>query len=193
MKRCPTCTQLFDDSQSFCANDGTRLLKDEPAAPDFDPMATIMSPPPPSTGDIRSPSQNFTDPTPPQPASWMDTPTPAPSMPASQPWGGSAGGGGMQSYPQGGGMPSYASTQNQQNTLAIVSLVCGVLSILCFGLLTGIPAIVTGYMQMNKIKTDPVNFGGRGLAIGGMASGALGTLLSILGLLVFMAGAIGSR
>jgi hypothetical protein len=188
MKRCPTCTQLFDDSQSFCANDGTRLLADEPAAPDFDPMATIMSPPPSSTGEFRSPSQNFTDPPPPAPASWMDTPTPTPSTPAPQPWSG----GGMASQPQ-GGMPSYAQTQNQQNTLAIVSLVCGVLSILCFGLFTGIPAMITGYMQLNKIKSDPVNFGARGMAIGGIATGALGTLLSILTILIFLAGAIGSR
>ncbi|HEV7857193.1 MAG TPA: DUF4190 domain-containing protein [Pyrinomonadaceae bacterium] len=189
MKRCPTCTQLFDDSQSFCANDGTRLVNDEPTAPDFDPMATIMSPPPPSTtGEFnRPPSQNFSDPTPPTPSSWMDAPTPVPSMPASQPWST----GGMQ--PQQQGMPSYSGTQNQQNTLAIVSLVCGVLSILCFGLVTGIPAIITGYMQLNKIKSDPQTFGGRGLAIGGMATGAVGTLLTILTILIFMAGAIGGR
>jgi hypothetical protein len=95
--------------------------------------------------------------------------------------------------PQQQGMPSYSGTQNQQNTLAIVSLVCGVLSILCFGLVTGIPAIITGYMQLNKIKSDPQTFGGRGLAIGGMATGAVGTLLTILTILIFMAGAIGGR
>jgi hypothetical protein len=188
MKRCPTCTQLFEDSQSFCANDGTRLVEDEPTAPDFDPMATIMSPPPPNTGEFRSPPQTFSDPTPPAPASWMDPPTPAPSAPIPpQPWSS----GGLQSPPQ--GMSSYASGQGQQNTLALVSIICGVLSIFCFGLLTGIPAIITGYMQLNKIKSDPVNFGGRGLAIGGMATGAIGTLLTILTILIFLAGAIGSR
>ena len=189
MKRCPTCTQLFDDSQSFCANDGTRLVMDEPTAPDFDPMATIMSSPPPSnTGEFnRPPSQNFTDPTPPAPSSWMDTPTPAPPMPASQPWST----GGMQPQPQ--GMPSYASTQNQQNTLAIVSLVCGVLSLFCLGIVLGLPAIIMGFMQLNKIKSDPVTYGGKGLAIGGMVTGALSSLLTILGILLFLAGIIGSR
>jgi hypothetical protein len=186
MKRCPTCTQLFDDSQSFCANDGTRLVADEPAAPDFDPMATIMSPPPPSTtGDIRSPSQNFSDP--PPPASWMDTPTPTPSMPAPQPW--STGG-----MPQSQGMPSYAGTQNQQNTLAIVSLVCGILSIVfCLNIVAGVPAIIMGLMQMNKIKSDPVTYGGKGLAIGGIVSGALGTLIGLGWLLLVVISAIGNR
>ncbi|HEX8491483.1 MAG TPA: hypothetical protein VF658_01460 [Pyrinomonadaceae bacterium] len=42
MKRCPTCQRTFtDDSQKFCANDGTPLVADE--APAFDPEATVMS------------------------------------------------------------------------------------------------------------------------------------------------------
>jgi uncharacterized membrane protein len=41
MKRCPTCERTFtDDTQKFCANDGTPLVNDEPA---FDPEATVMS------------------------------------------------------------------------------------------------------------------------------------------------------
>jgi hypothetical protein len=191
MKRCPTCTQLFDDSQSFCANDGTRLVADEPTAPDFDPMATIMSPPPPSTGEFRPPAQNYTDPTPPPPSSWMDTPTPAPSIPSPQPWTGA--GAGAQ-YGGGGGMASYGATaQTQQNTLALVSLICGVLSLICFGILTGIPAIITGYMQLNKIKSDPATYGGRGMAIGGIICGAISSLFTILLILLMIAGAIGGR
>lgn len=190
MKRCPTCQQTFDDSQSFCANDGTRLInEEEEAAPDFDPMATIMSPPPPRTGDIKPPpSQNFTDQQhytdqpPPAASSWMDPPaqtplTPSPSWP----------GGGMQ--PQ--NIPSYANMPNQQNTLAIVSLVCGILSLICLGIITGVPAIITGFMQLNKIKTDPATYGGRGMAIGGMVTGSIGTLFSILGILMLLLGIIG--
>jgi hypothetical protein len=42
MKRCPTCQRTYaDDSQKFCANDGTPLVADE--APAFDPEATVMS------------------------------------------------------------------------------------------------------------------------------------------------------
>lgn len=41
MKRCPTCQRTFtDETQKFCANDGTPLVNDEPA---FDPEATVMS------------------------------------------------------------------------------------------------------------------------------------------------------
>lgn len=197
MKRCPTCNQTFDDSQSFCANDGTRLTTEQEAAPDFDPMATIMSPPPPRTGDIQSPSSSpgygdpaprYSDPTPPPPSSWMDpAPTPPPVAPPPPSWTGS----GMAA--QQGGMGGYAGAQGQQNTLAIVSLVCGILSLFCFGILSGIPAIIMGYMQLNKIKSDPVSFGGRGMAIGGMATGAVGTLFTILWVLIVLAGAIGGR
>jgi hypothetical protein len=42
MKRCPTCQRTFaDETQKFCANDGTPLVADE--APAFDPEATVMS------------------------------------------------------------------------------------------------------------------------------------------------------
>ncbi|HEY0404774.1 MAG TPA: hypothetical protein VGC89_03550, partial [Pyrinomonadaceae bacterium] len=42
MKRCPTCQRTYaDDTQKFCANDGTPLVADE--APAFDPEATVMS------------------------------------------------------------------------------------------------------------------------------------------------------
>jgi hypothetical protein len=46
MKRCPTCQHTYeDDSQKFCANDGTPLVSD--GAPAFDPEATVMSIPRP--------------------------------------------------------------------------------------------------------------------------------------------------
>lgn len=51
MKRCPTCQRTYmEETQKFCASDGTPLVSDEPSTPpvidepsDFDPEATIIS------------------------------------------------------------------------------------------------------------------------------------------------------
>lgn len=51
MKRCPTCQRTYtEETQKFCASDGTPLVIDEPSTPqvidepsDFDPEATIIS------------------------------------------------------------------------------------------------------------------------------------------------------
>ncbi len=45
---------------------------------------------------------------------------------------------------------------------------------------TGIAALVTGYLGLKNIKTDPNNYGGRGLAIGGMVTGGLFMLLGLI-------------
>ncbi|MER3431463.1 MAG: hypothetical protein C4324_10580 [Blastocatellia bacterium] len=82
-------------------------------------------------------------------------------------------------------IPKAQSEVNMQNTppdaksgqnkvLPIVSLVFGVLS-LCCGIapLTGLIAIVTGFLGMRNANNDPINYGGKGLAIAGMILGAL--------------------
>lgn len=51
MKRCPTCQRTYtEETQKFCASDGTPLVIDEPSTPqvidessDFDPEATVIS------------------------------------------------------------------------------------------------------------------------------------------------------
>ena len=60
--------------------------------------------------------------------------------------------------------------QGQDQTLAIVSLVTGILSILCCGPVTGIPAIITGYLAKNNINANPNQYAGRGMATAGMLS-----------------------
>jgi hypothetical protein len=41
MKRCPTCGLTLDDSQTYCTNDGTPLVAENP----YDPQATMIIPP----------------------------------------------------------------------------------------------------------------------------------------------------
>jgi hypothetical protein len=66
----------------------------------------------------------------------------------------------------------------QNQTLAIVSLVCGILG-LCCGLLS-IVALITGFLQRSNISKDPNQYGGGGLAIAGMILGGIGIVLMII-------------
>jgi len=75
----------------------------------------------------------------------------------------------------------------QDKTLAIISLVCGILSILCCGLFTGIPAIITGYMAKNNVDSNPNQYTGRGMALAGIITGAIGTVLFIIGIILQIA------
>lgn len=63
-------------------------------------------------------------------------------------------------------------------TLAIVSLVIGILSLLCCtAFIPGIVAIVLGFMARGKANSDPANYGGGGLALGGIIAGGVSLLI----------------
>lgn len=85
------------------------------------------------------------------------------------PWGG-----------QGIGTAGPLPGAEPNKTLAIVSLVCGILSLTCCGIITGIAAIVTGFIARKKATEDPANFAGSGLAMAGIIMGAISILLTIL-------------
>ena len=91
----------------------------------------------------------------------------------------------MQNPQNFGQNPVAGGKQNQ--TLAIVSLVLGILGMtLCCGLLIpNLAAIITGFMARNKANSDPSNYGGAGLALGGIITGIVG-LLGSLGYLIFV-------
>ena len=168
MKRCPMCDRTYDDSQTFCVNDGATLVND--AAPSYDPLKTIVSTPPPQSqsAPLSPPSYGSGDLPGGQSTGWQ------PSVPPQG--GGSAWGTNMPPAPS----TPFGAPQGQQNGLALGSLICGILSLICFGPLTAIPALVLGFMQLQKIKSDPAHYGGRGMAIAGMALGGLSLLFLIL-------------
>lgn len=177
MKRCPSCERTYtDDALSFCPNDGTPLVTDAPPA-SFDPQATIMASPPKVSGPTDWPSQppsaplnDWTNQAPAQGTGWGDTPG------SYQPGGQAmAGGASWQAPPP----PPYPGAAQKQNGLAIGSLVCGILSVCCLGFLTGIPAIILGFIAINKEKANPEQYGGKGMAIAGIALGGLSILLSL--------------
>ena len=78
-------------------------------------------------------------------------------------------------------------TTKKNSGLAVASLVLGILSVvLCFGLLTGIPAIILGHIAHNRARKQPDQYGGAGMAIAGFITGYVSLLVALvmLGLLL---------
>jgi hypothetical protein len=76
--------------------------------------------------------------------------------------------------------PPPAGTALNQ-TLPIVSLVLGIISLCCYiSPVTGIAALITGYKGMKNAERDPQHYGGRGLALAGMITGGIFLVLGLL-------------
>ena len=75
---------------------------------------------------------------------------------------------------------------------AIASLVLGILSLILFGLLTAIPAVICGHIAKSKIKHDPENLQGDGQALAGLIMGYLTIGISLLMIPLMVAIAIPS-
>jgi len=88
--------------------------------------------------------------------------------------------------------PPAAAAAKLNQTLPIVSLVFGIVSICCYiSPLTGLVALITGFLGLKNIKNDPRQYGGKVLAIIGMV---LGGLMFIVGIaywvfILFLGGA----
>jgi hypothetical protein len=81
--------------------------------------------------------------------------------------------------PGAGPASGAASGLEQKKGLAITSLVLGILSVVCLGPITGIPAIICGHIAHNRARRSPTQFGGAGLAIAGFATGYVGLVLGL--------------
>lgn len=102
-----------------------------------------------------------------------------PQGPYAPPPGGAPGG-----YAPPGGYGGAAPAQS--NGVAIAALVCGILSLVCLPPL-GLVAVPLGIAGMSKAKKIGGN--GRGLAIGGLITGILGILATIVIVIVIIIGA----
>lgn len=82
-------------------------------------------------------------------------------------------------------LPPGGSTYSPPNsTMAIVSLVSGILGLTFVPFLGSIVALVTGYMARNEIRDSGGTVGGDGLAVAGLILGWIGVGLGILGLCI---------
>lgn len=87
-------------------------------------------------------------------------------------------GGGYGAY---GGGPVGGANHSQGTTI----LVLGILSIVCCGFFTGIPAIIMGKKALNESKT--ARYANEGMIKAGWICGIIGTVLSAIGAILQIA------
>jgi uncharacterized membrane protein HdeD (DUF308 family) len=76
-------------------------------------------------------------------------------------------------------------SEERPGTMAIIALVCGILSMLCcaipvFGFILSIAALVLGIIEVKKIGRNESSPKGKGMAIAGIILGAAGLLFGII-------------
>ena len=71
--------------------------------------------------------------------------------------------------------------------MSIAALITGILSLICCGFFAGIPAIIIGKQEMKAIKEGRSNPEGYTLAQVGFILGIVGTVLTCLGALAYIA------
>ena len=154
MKRCPTCNETFvEEWLSFCTKDGTTLIEDAGSA--SEPPPTMMAPPPavprPAPVNLNLPAAEY------------GAPVPRYAAPSLQPeW---------KPPPP----PSYA--QPQANGLATASMIVGIASMLCFGPVPAIVAIILGLVALSQGKKDPSRAGGQSQAWTGIITAGLALVI----------------
>ncbi len=75
-------------------------------------------------------------------------------------------------------MPPPQQASQTGSTRALATLILGVLSLICGGFMTGIPAIILGHMELKAIKLGTAPKEGEGLAKVGYILGIVGTVLT---------------
>jgi hypothetical protein len=76
---------------------------------------------------------------------------------------------------------------SKTSAAAIWSLVLGILSLLCFTLFTGIPAIICGHIARSNVKNSRGALSGEGMALAGLILGYIGTFIVTFGVLAAIA------
>jgi hypothetical protein len=171
MKRCPRCGQTYTDEDiNFCLNDGELLSRqtDSPYKPPFpDSRPSVADDSPPTM--VLDPARVT------NPIGWS---TPAQPL-------------GTRQQPQAQqAFYPYNIPASPNQTLGIISLCLGLGSIsigfCCYiGMLLGPAAMITGFIALAQNRSDPEKYGGRGLAIGGIATGAAYIVLIVIFWLIY--------
>ncbi len=168
MKQCLRCQKTYtDQTLNFCLEDGEMLVMVDGPSRQDDAPPTVMFDQARRTNPTGWPSQQPAAP----PAQWQPQP-----MNAAQQFG------------------AFPMTMSPNQTLAIVSLGLGVSSLVigwcCYiGFLLGPAAIITGFIAMSQNNKNPEKYGGRGLAIGGIVTGALFVVgFALIFAIIFLSG-----
>ena len=154
MKRCPSCNESFaEEWLSFCTKDGTTLIEDTGAV--SEPPPTIMASPPVAAPKAEPVNLNL-------PAAEYGAPALRYGAPPLQ----------SEWKPP---PPPYALPQT--NGLATASMIVGIASILCFGPLPAIVAIILGLAALSQIKKNPDRAGGQSQAWTGIITGGMALVI----------------
>jgi hypothetical protein len=81
--------------------------------------------------------------------------------------------------------PPVAGADGANKSLAVASLVLGLLSFFCLSLLGAIPAIILGFMQKSRIKANPSEYGGGGFATAGIVLGGLYLVVFVIVMILY--------
>lgn len=84
--------------------------------------------------------------------------------------------------------PPPGAAAGQSKVLAIVSLVSGIagLTICCGSFIPSLVGLVLGFMARGKANSNPAEYGGAGLAMGGIITGALGLVGGVIAWIVYV-------
>ena len=91
----------------------------------------------------------------------------------------------MSNYPSPQYPPPYQPAVQPNSTMAIISLIAGILGLTAFPIVGSIIAVVTGHMAKGEIARSNGTIGGAGLATAGLILGYIGIGLMVLGLCGF--------
>jgi hypothetical protein len=85
-------------------------------------------------------------------------------------------------------MPNYSSpaAKSPHAGLATTSMVLGILSFFCLGILTGLAALICGIIALNGMKRTG-DTRKRGFALAGVICGSIGMVLSVIGIFFLVA------
>lgn len=90
-----------------------------------------------------------------------------------------------QPHPYGQPQQPYGSA-GMDHPRGTTVLVLGILSLVCCGIFTGIPAIIMGRGALNEIDAAPGRYSNRGVVKAGYICGIIGTALSALGIVLYV-------
>lgn len=84
------------------------------------------------------------------------------------------------------------------NTLSLISMIVGIVSAvascLCFvSIPTGVVAVILGFVGRNQINRSGGTQRGSGMALAGILTGAFGTAIGVLFIILWLAGSISSH
>ena len=82
-----------------------------------------------------------------------------------------------------------AAPAGQNQTLAIISLVTGILSLFCCAwFIPGLAAVIMGFLARGKANSNPSQYGGAGLALGGIITGGISLILGLIVVVLYFLG-----